>query len=76
MSKTEQLAQAVEKLLLDSGFPKDHFFVKVERERVKVLFDLRSAVDYFKGDFDYSHLAEDHFYYYERDGRRHCAVII
>jgi hypothetical protein len=74
-SGVEQLAYSVKKLLLDSGFPEEHFYIKIEGHQIKVLFDKREAVDYFKGDFDCSHLASSHIFRYLKDGKRHCAII-
>jgi hypothetical protein len=76
MSKeVEQLAHSVRRLLLNSGFPEEQFYIKVEGEKIKVLFDTEEAVEYFRSDFDYSYLAESHLFRYQIDGKRHCAII-
>lgn len=72
----EALASEVRALLIRSGFPEEHFFIKIESQKVKVLFDMKEAVDYFKGDFDYSDLSDDHIFRYQKDGKRHCAIIL
>lgn len=76
MSKgAESLAYNIRRLLLDSGFPEEQFYIKAEGEKIKVLFDTKEAVDYFKGDFEYSYLAESRLFRYQVDGKRHCAII-
>ena len=62
-------------LLLKSGFCEDLFYIKVNWNGVIVMFDVMEAVDYFRGDFDYSDLSQMYEYRYEADGKRHCAVI-
>ena len=71
----EQLREEVENLLQESGFPEDHYYIKVESFTVIVMFDEKEAVDYFEGDFDYSELSLNHAFEYETRGIRHCAVI-
>jgi len=69
------LYEKVENLLKESGFPSEHYLLKREAECVVVMFDKRSAVDYFKGDFDNSDLVNDCLFEYKRIGRKHAAYI-
>lgn len=62
-------------LLLKSGFCDDLFFIKVEWNKVIVMFDMKEAVDYFRADFEWSELSSKYEYEYKMDGKRHCAVI-
>jgi hypothetical protein len=62
-------------LLLESGFCDDLFFIKVEWNKVIVMFDMKEAVDYFRSDFEWSKLSSNYEYAYKQDGKRHCAVI-
>jgi len=73
--KIGPLREAVEKLLVEAGFPEEHYIVKSGVDYICVMFDSKDAVDYFKGDFEYSELSEDCVYEYKQDGKRHCAYI-
>ena len=73
--KVEDLANEIRGMLSDSGFPEEDYIVTTIDFKVKVLFDTKGAVDYFRGDFDYSYLCKDHVFRYEKDGKRHCAII-
>lgn len=73
--KVAQLRAAVEELLVSSGFPEEHYIIKNGTDYICVLFDKKEAVDYFRGDFETSELAEDCVYEYKQDGKRHCAYI-
>jgi hypothetical protein len=65
----------VENLLKESGFPPEHYVLKREAECVVIMFDKKGAVDYFKGDFDNSDLADDCLFEYKRVGKKHAAYI-
>jgi hypothetical protein len=73
--KVDALHSTVAELLKESGFPEDHYVIRKGSDYVSVMFDLKEAVDYFRGDFDTSVLAEDCVYEYKQDGKRHCAYI-
>jgi hypothetical protein len=65
----------VRKLLLKSGFCEELFFIKIEWDKIIVMFDMKEAVDYFRTDFDYDEISQKYVYTYIRDGKRHCAEI-
>jgi len=70
-----ELQKEVERLLNESGFPANHYLLQVHEECIAVHFDLKEAVDYFRGDFDYSHLSTTCIFDYKRVGKRHAAYI-
>lgn len=70
-----QLRVELEDLLKRSGFPPEQYIIKMHDDYVAVIFDMKEAVDYFKGDFDESSLARDCIFEYKKDGKRHAANI-
>lgn len=75
LSAIEKLRADTERLLVDSGFPKEHYYIKTEKTFIVVMFDSKAAVEYFEGDFNYSELSDRFIFSYEKNGKRHCAVI-
>lgn len=76
MSEENLLHTQVYDLLIESGFPDEHFFIKNDGNGVKVLFDSQEALDYFEGDFFYSYLSDSRKFKKTKDGKRFCAVIV
>ena len=74
MSITD-LRVEVEALLSNSGFPPDHYIINVHEHCIAVHFDLKEAVDYFRGDFEFSHLAKTCVFDYKKYGKKHAAYI-
>jgi hypothetical protein len=70
-----ELFTEVERLLKESGFPANLYLIQMHEECVAVHFDKKEAVDYFRGDFDYSFLANTCILDYKRVGKRHAAYI-
>ena len=70
-----QLHGALEVLIAQAGFPPELYIIKKHEDSVSIEFDVREAVDYFKGDFDASDLARDCIFEYKRVGKRHAAFI-
>ena len=75
MWDVEEVKSEINNLLLQSGFDPDHFIIKEDFLSILVLFDMKAAVDYFKGDFESSELSEKYRFRYHKDGKRHCAMI-
>jgi len=65
----------VENLLKDSGFPPEQYIINVHEHCIAVHFDIKAAVDYFRGDFEFSHLATKCVFDYKKYGKRHAAYI-
>lgn len=65
----------VENLLKDSGFPPEQYIINVHEHCVAVHFDLKEAVEYFRGDFDFSPLSKTCVFDYKKYGKRHAAYI-
>jgi hypothetical protein len=70
-----ELQKEVERLLNDSGFPANHYLLQIHEECIAVHFDKKEAVEYFRGDFEYSHLSNTCVFDYKRVGKRHAAYI-
>lgn len=62
-------------LLIKSGFSEDMFYIRIEWNKVIIMFDLKEAVDYFEEDFLYDEISKKYEYSYKEDGKRHCAII-
>lgn len=69
------LEKEILKLLDSSGFDPEQHMIKTGIDYVAVFFDMKEAVDYFRGDFETSHLAKDCSYEYRKEGKRHGAYI-
>ena len=65
----------VENLLKDSGFPPEQYIINIHEHCIAVHFDLKEAVEYFRGDFEFSNLADKCVFDYKKYGRRHAAYI-
>ena len=72
---TRKLAEMIELLLIQSGFPMDHYYIFFKKDKIIVWFDKKEAVDYFKGDFIYSEFNEYCHFSYEFQLNKHAAVI-
>jgi hypothetical protein len=70
-----QLKTELENLLNQLSFPEEHYVIKIDNNSVVIMFDEREAVNYFKGGFDDSSLAENCFFQYKKEGKRHTACI-
>ena len=71
----KDLRAEVEQLLISAGFSPDLYLVISGEDSVKVMFDKKEAVDYFRGDFESSPLAPDCIYEYKKEGKKHAAYI-
>ncbi len=69
------LCKEVEIILEQAGFSTDLYIIKINDDNVEVMFDEKEAVDYFRGDFEYSSLNKDCIFEYKKDGKRHAAYI-
>jgi len=69
------LKEEVETLLAESGFPLDHYIINIHDHCVAVYFDLKEAVIYFRGDFDFSKLSDKCVFDYKKYGKKHAAYI-
>lgn len=65
----------VENLLQESGFPPEHYIVNTYEHCIAVHFDLKGAVDYLRGDFEFSPLAKKCVFEYKKYGKKHAAYI-
>ena len=71
--KLNDLRKELEDLLNSAGFDPEQYYIKMNDGFVSVHFDLKEAVEYFKGDFDYSPLARECIFEYRKDGKTHSA---
>ena len=65
----------VENLLQESGFPPEHYTVNTYEHCIAVHFDLKEAVEYLRGDFEFSPLAKKCVFEYKKYGKKHAAYI-
>ena len=69
------LRKELEDILTNAGFDPEQYYIKTNEGYISVHFDLKEAVEYFKGDFDSSSIAKDCIFEYKKDGKTHTACV-
>jgi hypothetical protein len=69
------LRKELEDILTNAGFDPEQYYIKMNEGYVSVHFDLKEAVEYFKGDFDNSDIAKDCIFEYRKEGKTHAACV-
>ena len=69
------LRKELESILTNAGFDTEQYYIKMNEGYVSVHFDLKEAVEYFKGDFDNSDIAKDCIFEYRKEGKTHAACV-
>jgi len=69
------LRKELENILTSAGFDPEQYYFKMHEDHVSVHFDVKEAVEYFKGDFDCSTIARECIFEYRKEGKTHAACV-
>jgi hypothetical protein len=69
------LKKELENILTSAGFDAEQYYIKMHDDHVSVHFDVKEAVEYFKGDFDDAVIAKECIFEYRKEGKTHAACV-